>query len=291
MSESQRALPVFGVVAEALTLAARHTGKLLLWVSPLALTGLAAVALLAFGPESAALSLAVQAGFALALVVFWSAFSVRVHRLILLSPPGQNSGPGSTSYSRPDDGPASVPDESPEPGSAPGPDSGMDDERSRDLSGSIRRSIGGLLLLALLAVLPTVCGLYLGGLIMDAGLPGLLGPIAGFALPYLGLLALLGKRQLLYLTDISLNGHASWKDATAMGRGFGWRLAGVNMVSGLFILGVSVFAGWMIGNSFVNAPQGLLEFLTIVVGLPAQLGFFACLQAACYQRLRLPSAS
>jgi len=140
-------------------------------------------------------------------------------------------------------------------------------------------------------VLPTTCGLYLGGLIMDAGLPGLLGPIAGFALPYLGLLALLSKRQLLYLTDISLNGHASWKDSTAMGRGFGWRLAGVNMVSGLFILGVSVFAGWMIGNSFVNAPQGLLEFLTIVVGLPAQLGFFACLQASCYGRLRLPPAS
>lgn len=263
MSESQRALPVFGVVAEALTLAARHTGKLLLWVSPLALAGLAAVALLAFGPESAALALAVQAGFALALVVFWSAFSVRVHRLILLPPPGPTSGP----------------------------DSGPDDVHAQDLPGSIRRSIGGLLLLALLAVLPTVCGLYLGGLIMDAGLPGLLGPIAGFALPYLGLLALLGKRQLLYLTDISLNGHASWKDSTAMGRGFGWRLAGVNMVSGLFILGVSVFAGWMIGNSFVNAPQGLLEFLTIVVGLPAQLGFFACLQAACYQRLRLPSAS
>lgn len=279
MSASQRALPVFGVVAEALTLAARHTGKLLLWVSPLAMTGLAAVALLAFGPESAALALAVQAGFAVVLVVFWSAFSVRVHRLILLSNPDPNS--------RPDAGQNSVPEE----GSDPGFDSAPDDVHAQDLPGSIRRSIGGLLLLALLAVLPTVCGLYLGGLIMDAGLPGLLGPIAGFALPYLGLLALLGKRQLLYLTDISLNGHASWKDSTAMGRGFGWRLAGVNMVSGLFILGVSVFAGWMIGNSFVNAPQGLLEFLTIVVGLPAQLGFFACLQAACYGRLRLPSAS
>jgi len=275
VSESQRALPVFGVVAEALTLAARHTGKLLLWVSPLALTGLAAVGLLAIGPESAALSLAVQAGFALVLVVYWSAFSVRVHRLILLPTSGLHSGPDS----RPDDGPNS------------GPDEGLGDERSRDLPGSVRRSIGGLVLLGLLAVLPTVCGLYLGGLIMDAGLPGLLGPIAAFAVPYLGLLALLGKRQLLYLTDISLNGHASWRDSTAMGRGFGLRLAGVNMVSGLFILGVSVFAGWMIGNSFVNAPQGLLEFLTIVVGLPTQLGFFACLQAACYQRLRLPSAS
>lgn len=287
MSGTQRTLPVFGVVAEALTLAARHTGKLLLWVSPLALTGFAAVALLAFGPESAALSLAVQAGFALVLVVYWSAFSVRVHRLILLPDSGLTSGPNSAPDSRPDDGPDSVPDESSDSGSDPG----LGDERSRDLPGSVRRSIGGLLLLGLLAVLPTVCGLYLGGLIMDAGLPGLLGPIAGFALPYLGLLALLGKRQLLYLTDISLNGHASWKDSTAMGRGFGWRLASVNMLSGLFILGVSVFAGWMIGNSFVNAPQGLLEFLTIVVGLPAQLGFFACLQAACYGRLRLPSAS
>ncbi|WP_027189625.1 hypothetical protein [Fundidesulfovibrio putealis] len=275
MSHTQRTLPVFGVVAEALTLAARHTGKLLLWVSPLALTGLAAVGLLAIGPESAALSLAVQAGFALVLVVYWSAFSVRVHRLILLPTSGPNSAPGS----RPDDGPNS------------GPGDGLGDERSRDLPGSVRRSVGGLLLLGLLAVLPTVCGLYLGGLIMDAGLPGLLGPIAAFTVPYFGLLALLGKRQLLYLTDISLNGHASWKDATAMGRGFGLRLAGVNMVSGLFILGVSVFSGWMIGNSFVNAPQGLLEFLTIVVGLPAQLGFFACLQAACYGRLRLPSAS
>lgn len=279
MSESERALPVFGVVAEALTLAARHTGKLLLWVSPLALTGLAAVGLLAIGPESAALSLAVQAGFALVLVVYWSAFSVRVHRLILLPNPGLHPAPDS----KPDDGPNSGPDE--------GLDPGPDDVHAQDLPGSVRRSIGGLVLLGLLAVLPTVCGLYLGGLIMDAGLPGLFGPIAAFTVPYLGLLALLGKRQLLYLTDISLNGHASWKDSTAMGRGFGWRLAGVNMVSGLFILGVSVFAGWMIGNSFVNAPQGLLEFLTIVVGLPTQLGFFACLQAACYGRLRLPSAS
>jgi len=54
---------------------------------------------------------------------------------------------------------------------------------------------------------------------------------------------------------------------------------------------VSVFAGWMVGNSSIDAPQGLLEFLTIVVGLPTQLGFFACLQAVCYGRLRLPSAS
>lgn len=285
MSHTQRTLPVFGVVAEALTLAARHTGKLLLWVSPLALMGLAAVGLLAVGPESDALSLGVQAGFALVLVVYWSAFSVRVHRLILLPSPDQNADPVPVTNIKPDEGPDSVPDQGPDSGP------GLGDERSRDLSGSVRRSVGGLLLLALLAVLPTVCGLYLGGLIMDAGLPGLLGPIAGFSVPYLALLAILGKRQLLYLTDISLNGHASWKDSTAMGRGFGWRLAAVNMLSGLFIMGVSVFAGWMVGNAFVNAPQGLLEFLTIVVGLPTQLGFFACLQAACYGRLRLPSAS
>ncbi|MFP5222275.1 MAG: hypothetical protein ACLGSA_08305 [Acidobacteriota bacterium] len=285
MNDTPRTLPVFGVVAEALALAARHTGKLLLWVSPLALIGLAAVGVLAFSPESATLSVAVPLGFAVVLVLYWSVFSVRVHRLILLPDPDSTHG------SLPDTAPGSDVNSKPVSGLESSPDSGPEDQRARDLPGSIRRSVGGLLLLALMAVLPTVCGLYLGGLILDAGLPGILGPITAFAGPYLALLGLLGKRQLLYLTDLSLNGRASWKDSTAMGRGFGWRLAGVNMLSGLFILGISVFAGWMVGNSFTNAPQGLLEFLTIVVGLPAQLGFFACLQAVCYGRLRLPSAS
>lgn len=259
MNEAERTLPPFGVVAEALTLAARHTGKLLLWASPLALIGLAAVGALALAPESALLAICVPVGFALVLVVYWAGFSVRVHRLILLPDPD------------------------------PDPDSTLTQARQRDLGGSVRRSIAGLLLLALLAVAPTVCGFIAGVSILQAGLPGLWGPIVAFVTPYLAVMALLGKRQLLYLTDISLNGHASWKTSSAMARGFGWRLAAINALSGLFILGISLFAGWMVGSAFADGPQGLLEFLTVVVGLPAQIGFFACLQAACYGRLRLPS--
>jgi hypothetical protein len=103
-------------------------------------------------------------------------------------------------------------------------------------------------------------------------------------LAWLAAQAATARLLFLYLPDLSLGGVGSWRASRIMARGCRGRLALLGLTSGVYTLGVSAFAGWMVGMAFTG-PQGLLEFLTIVVGLPAQMGCFACLQAACHRRL------
>lgn len=244
-----RRLPVAGVFAEAIALWAGNSGRLFVWTSPIVALGLAAVGARALLPLSAAAHVGVSAAYLVFLVVSASAFSVRVHRMILL--PGEPLPPF----------------------------------LSYILARGTWRYAGGVLVVAAMAVVPAVAGGGVSSLVSEVGLPEPLGDILGTALPYFLVQAVVAKRQLLFLTDISLHPGGSWRTSTAMGRGYGVRLAALNMLSGVYTLGVTLFTGWLVGTVFTEGPQDLLEFLTIVMGLPAQLGCFACLQAACYGRL------
>ena len=249
-----RALPVFAVFTEALTLTARHSGRLLIWSAPMVGFGLlivAAEALQLFSPEVLAFAPAVVG---LSLLILACAYSVQVHRLILVPYEAVPYFP-------------------------------------RVFSRSTWRYVSGFLVLALLAAVPGGVAGFAAAWVSDAAELGPFGPVLIVLASYFVVQVVIAKRQLLYLTDISLHQggfwRGSWAASSAMGQGFGWRLAGLNLLSGLYTLSVSLFAGWLVGLVFPEGPQGQLEFLTIVVGLPAQLGCFACLQAACYRRLSL----
>ena len=244
-----RRLPVFGVFAEALTLAGRHSGKLFLWSFPVVTVGLLGVGTVALIPSSPEVVFGVPLVFAVISVFFASAFSVRVHRMVL------------------------IPGELPQPLSLQVKDH------------DTWRYARGVLLVAAMGAPAAIAAGYALSRIPENSLPAPLEYILAVIVPYLSVQVVVAKRQLLYLTGISLGRSTAWLASSTMGRGFGARLVAVNLLSALYTLGVSLFAGWLVGTAFTDGPQGLLEFLTIVVGLPAQLGCFACLQAACYRRL------
>jgi hypothetical protein len=246
-----RHLPVLGVFAEALALAAQNPGKLLFWTLPVVSVGLLGVGTVALVPYSPLAAFGVPLVFALIVATFASAFSIRVHRMVL------------------------------NPGERPSPWSILLKERTT------WRYVQGVLLVAAMGAVPALAVGFALSKIPEPGLPAPLGPILAVVLPYLSAQVVVAKRQLLYLTGISLSRSNAWVESTTMGAGFGGRLASVNLLSAVYTLGVSLFAGWLVGMVFTEGPQGLLEFLTIIVGLPAQLGCFACLQAACYRRLSL----
>jgi hypothetical protein len=187
--------------------------------------------------------------FTLLVAALASAFSIRVHRMILV--PGEHHCFLSTQLK----------------------------ERN-----TWRYFLGTVMVAAMGAVPALAVGFALSK-IPEPGIPAPLGTILAFVLPYLAAQLVIAKRQLLYLTGISLGRGNAWTESTTMGEGYGVRLACVNLLSAVYTIGISLFAGWLVGLVFTTGPQGLLEFLTIVVGLPAQLGCFACLQAACYRRL------
>jgi hypothetical protein len=189
--------------------------------------------------------------FAMILVTFASAFSVRVHRMVLI--PGEPLSSFSTQL------------------------------KDR----STWRYAWGVLVVAAMGAVPAIAAGFTLSRIPESSLPPPLGSILAVVLPDLSAQVVVAKRQLLYLTGISLGRGNAWLASSTMGAGFGARLAAVNLLSASYTLGVSLFAGWLVGMAFTEGPQGLLEFLTIVVGLPAQLGCFACLQAVCYRRLSL----
>jgi len=246
-----RNLPVFVVFAEALALAAQNPGKLLFWALPVVSAGLLGVGIVALTPYSPLLAFGVPFVFVLTMVAFASVFSIRVHRMVLV--PGEQLPVLSTQLK----------------------------ERST------WRYFLGVLVIAAIGAVPAVGVGFALSRIPEPGLPVPLGAILNVILPYLAAQVVIAKRQLLYLTGISLGRGSAWTESTAMGEGFKLRLAFVNLLCALYTIGISLFAGWLVGMVFTTGPQGLLEFLTIVVGLPAQLGCFACLQAACYRRLSL----
>lgn len=243
---------MLGVFAEALTLAARHSARLLAWSGPLLAVGLLATAVQdapIANPTAWALAQAVPG---CALLALSASYSTRVHRMILL--------PG-------------------EPLPAPFQDA---------VAGTTWRYLLGLTVVGLCSIPPVLAAGLLVRAASGLGLPPPFDAVLEVVLPFLAVQATLAKRQLLYLPGISLRGPDPWQAATAMGRGYAWRLAGVNLLFGLYSLMVTLFAGWLVGNLFPEGPLGQLEVLTLAVGLPAQLGCFACLQAACYRRLSLP---
>lgn len=242
-------LPVFGVFADALALAARNSTRLLIWSAPVGLTGLAAVGAAALLGGAPPAFLSAMACAALGLGVLASAFSVRVHRMLLLplepllSFSGQFSSPFTWRYFR------------------------------------------GALALTLLAVVPA--GLGAAGAL--AGAAAGLGPPWDFLLaallPCLTVQAFMAPLQLVHMTGLSLRAGGSWRASVALARGNLRRLCAVNLLCAGFCILVALFAGWLVGMAFEDGPQGLLELLTLAVGFPAQLVLFTCLQAACYGRL------
>jgi len=255
-----RALPVLVVFAESLTLAGRHSRRFLPWSAPLGVCGMALVGLafLLDGFSPMALP-ACEALFLILGVGLGCAFSASIHRLLLL--PGEPSGNLPVGITSP----------------------------------VTWRYVRGYLAVALLAVIPATLGGFLAARAAGSGIP-VLDVFLPFLLPYFLSQAAIAAPQLLYLPDVSLHagsasGGSCWRQGAAMARGYRLALIEVNLLSGVFTLGVSIFAGWVIGMIFPSGPQGVLEFLTVTAGLPAQVGTFACLQAACYRRLTLrPSA-
>lgn len=242
-------LAVLSTFAEALALSAKHSLRLFAWSAPVTVAGLAATAATALFPDIPAVYLGAPAAFLLYFAVAFCAFCVRVHRLILW--PGE---------------PASVlPVLTFPPGTW--------------------RYARGLAVAAAVGILPaTAVWLALDALTPE-GMPEAEWAALSLVLAFLAAQAAMARSLFLYLTGLSLRARGSWRASTAIARGCRGRLALLGLASGAYTLGVSVFAGWMVGMVFPNGPQGLLEFLTIVVGLPAQMGCFACLQAACYRRL------
>ncbi|GFK96010.1 hypothetical protein NNJEOMEG_03884 [Fundidesulfovibrio magnetotacticus] len=262
--ESGRGLPAGRVLGEALALASGHCWTLLAWSASMPAVGLLLMGLGvlagASGPWAVALTLFIWAIMGGLLARFW----VRAHRLMLLPPDREG---------------------------LPAPE------------GRVRSCLWAMVLLTLASVPAWVAGQVLAramGQALDLALdlaPGLAparsGPVASLEavvsllLPFFAVQALMARRVLLYLPGVSLGRRAPWSLATAMGRGHGLALARLNLCAGGFTVGVSLFAGWLVGMAFPHGPQGLLELLTLLVGLPAQAVFVACLQAACYRRLTL----
>lgn len=232
-------------------MAALNPGKMLLWTLPVVSAGLLGVGIVAVTPYSPLLAFGVPFVFVLIMVAFASVFSIRVHRMVLV--PSNQLSVLSTQLK----------------------------ERST------WRYFSGMLLVAGMGSVPALAVGFALSKVPEPGPPAPLGTVLAFVLPYLAAQVVIAKRQLLYLTGISLGRVNAWRESTTMGEGFAFRLAFVNLLSALYTLGISLFAGWLVGMAFTTGPQGLLEFLTIVVGLPAQLGCFACLQAVCYRRLSL----
>jgi len=242
-------LPVFGVFAVALALAARNSARLLIWSVPVGLTGLSAVgaaALLGGTPQA---FLATMACAALGLGVLFCAFSVRVHRMLLLpfepvlSFSGQFSSPFTWRYFR------------------------------------------GALAVALLAAVPAGFGAAVALAGASAGLGPPLDFLLAALLPCLAAQAFMAPLQLIHLTGLSLRAGGSWRASMAIARGNVHRLCAVNLLCAGFFILVTLFAGWLVGMAFKDGPQGLLELFTLAVGFPAQMVLFTCLQAVCYGRL------
>jgi len=249
--EPARTLPVFGVFAEALVLSARNSARMFVWTLPVGVAGVLGVGAAVLLREVPFASLAALCAAAAYLVVLACAFSVRVHRMLLV------------------------------PGERPVPFGGQ------FFTASTWRYVRGSLVVALMAVIPMALGVAAASFASDAGLGFPLNAILAATLPYLAAQAVIAPRQILYLTDLSLRSRGSWAASTAMARGFHWRLRGVNLLGAGFSLVVTLFAGWLVGMAFAEGPQWALEFLTLAMGLPAQLVCFTCLQAACYRRLSL----
>lgn len=249
-----RRLPVFGVFAEALALMARHSGRLLGWsVYP----GAAGVAMAgaAFVPLS--FPAAIALGLILAASTFMAscAFSVRVHRLILL--PLHPSRPFPALF----------------------------------LDGLTWRYAGETTCVALAALFPAALGVA-GAVLLGEALelsPGWLFVLEAL-LPLAASQALLAGWQLIGLTSVSVRDALRVAAKPSPAEGFRWRLAGAALLNCGFAVGVSLFAGWLVGTAFPDQDLAPLELFTLAVGLPVQLAFFSCLQAACFRRL-VPEAS
>lgn len=230
-------------------MAAFNPGKMLFWTLPVVSTGLLGVGTIALAPDTPLFGFGVPFVCALFVAALASAFSIRVHRMVL-SPGGSQSSLSTQLKER-----------------------------------NTWRYFLGTVMVAAMGAAPALAVGFALSKIPEPGIPAPLGTILAFVLPYLAAQLVIAKRQLLYLTGISLGRGNAWTESTTMGEGYGVRLACVNLLSAVYTIGISLFAGWLVGLVFTTGPQGLLEFLTIVVGLPAQLGCFACLQAACYRRL------
>jgi len=250
-----RSLPLWATFAEALSLTARHSVRFFAWTCPIAAAGLSAVGAVALLPDDRLVFLFAWGSFALFFFAASCAFFVRTHRMLLI--PGEPLAPllGNT------------------------------------LAMGMWRYARGLAVIAALAVPCALAGWLCASRVSLDGLPDSAQAMLWFVLTYLLVQAGVAKRQLLYLPAVSLRHGRCWRESTAMGRGFGARLVLLNLLSGGYTLGVSAFAGWMVALVIPDGPQGLLECLTVVVGLPAQMGCFACLQAACYRRLSLDSTA
>lgn len=246
--ERSRALPVGRVLGETLTLSAEHCWSLLGMSASMPAAGLLLLGLGVLLGAEGAWAVALTLAIWLAMAVLLAGFSVKVHRL-LLEPADR--------WGRP---PA---------------------------RGRTRRYLGAMGLLAV-ASLPAWALARMAVLALDQqGLPAPLGAILSLLLPFFAVQAVMARRVLLYLPGVSLGRRSPWAAATTMGRGAGRQLLCLNVCGGLYTVGVSLFAGWLVGAAFPRGPQDMLELMTLLVGLPAQAVFIVCLQAACYRRLTL----
>ncbi|WP_243311441.1 hypothetical protein [Fundidesulfovibrio agrisoli] len=154
------------------------------------------------------------------------------------------------------------------------------------LSGSATwKQLGALALLLGLAAIPGALGSWLASLLMDAGLPEQAEAVLAVALPVLAAQAATPRLQLLWLPGLALGDPAPWRSARHAARGHLPRLAALNVLLGVFWLGVNLFAGWLVGAFALDGSQAQLELLTEFCCLPVQLGAWVCLQAICHIRL------
>ncbi len=250
------ALPVLGVFVEALGLAARHSGRLFLWSLLPGCAGLA-VAGAAFLDLDPATFITVLGALAAIVFVSSCAFSVRVHRHILLpSPPGETLA--ALLFER-----------------------------------RMWRYAGESACAALLSMIPAAAGAAAAAVLAGAlGLP----PGWTFALeavlPLAAAQACLAGWQLVRLTSIPVRDASPPGTGRGLASGHRLGLAGVALLNCGYAVGVSLFAGWLVGLAFPYAggDESRLELFTLAVGLPAQFCFYACLQAACFRRLAGPLA-
>ncbi|WP_243438738.1 hypothetical protein [Fundidesulfovibrio soli] len=151
--------------------------------------------------------------------------------------------------------------------------------------GATWRQLGALALLIGLAIVPGTLGHWLASFTEDIGLPEQAEAVLAVALPVLAVQAATPRLQLLWLPGLALGVPAPWRAARRAASGNLVRLAALNVLLGVFWLGVNLFAGWLVGAFSLEGTQSQLELLTEFCCLPVQLGAWVCLQAICHVRL------